>query len=550
MKICYYFDESRKKVCNSAGLDYTPAYIPVMLKTAGLTGSPVSASGVRELSAGDVLIIGAETLDPNAAENIKKAAGRGCRIIGFGTEAPELFPETEPFEPGGGAYDVSGYFRYSDSVSLPVIGRVAAIKNAPVLGTFESLNGCAVPAYSADGGVYYYSFDLPLTLWHAADGRPTYEPRQDFVPFGRVPDGCVLPDDYDFDVPYADEYMKRVCDAVGFPRVFELPADNDDIYDFSLYFAGDDDAGSADNDIYAAREMAKRGLPYHINLMPANDEGDFVINRDQYEYLGSIGCETDLHFDFTRFEYSEDGYKKQAGMYERAFGNKPVCPVNHCLIQAGEAADRYRYQSACKAISDNNRFQTKPDKNNINAFNLTGFASGTSYPRFVLDNAAHGNAPIPFCEINNSYYEPRIYTGAPEEYEKLEKYLDAGSDRAMTLQLFLHPHYISGKIGFDPSPALRALDHALAYIRNKKMKVWFTAPQALSKWWHSRAECAITDVENNGFVFDNRTGRQAAVVLPCRVNTVFVNNENDRIIKKRGVCYVPLGPGRSEVKYE
>ena len=73
MKICYYFDESRKKVCNSAGLDYTPAYIPVMLKTAGLTGSPVSASGVRELSAGDVLIIGAETLDPNAAENIKKA---------------------------------------------------------------------------------------------------------------------------------------------------------------------------------------------------------------------------------------------------------------------------------------------------------------------------------------------------------------------------------------------------------------------------------------------------------------------------------------------
>ncbi|MBO4421949.1 MAG: hypothetical protein J5879_00805, partial [Clostridia bacterium] len=533
MQIYYYSDEKSRKGCNEAGRDYTPAYLPLMLKTLGFTAHRFTPGDPDIPGAGDALLIGAETPDAKGMDALSSALGRGCTLIGFGTTAPGVFPATRPLSISRGDYTVTGYFSLDKTTPLPVIGAVGAITDgdATVLGTFSDGEGNTGAAFAHTGErVYYFSFDLPGTLWHAADGAPTYEPVQQLVPFGRVPDGYVIPPDYDCDIPYAEEYLScldGILSGLGFARVSELPVIDGALCDMALYFAGDDDAGSAENDMEAARAMKSRGLPYHINLMPADAEGRFVISKEQFDTLHEWGCETDLHFDFTRFEYSERGSQLQRDMYVRAFCEEPFSPVNHCLIQVGSAADRYRMQVKCGCKSDNNRFEAKPDPSDINAFNLSGFACGTSYPRFVLDDAAHGNAQLPFCEIYNSYYEPRIYTGSREEYEKIEKYIDRGAERGSTLQLFTHPHYISGKIGFDPAPALRAIDHALSYIKERKYSVWFTAPQKLTRWWFDRAECSVKDAGKEGFVFDNPTKRSVSVILPDGVGRVTVNGAEE-----------------------
>lgn len=112
-------------------------------------------------------------------------------------------------------------------------------------------------------------------MWHAADGRPTLELCNGFSK-PRIPDGYVLGQEDNYAVPYADSYMRAVEDLLvsrGFPRLYPLPVHNENVCDLALYFAGDDDATSEENDMAAAEAMFQRGLPYHLNLMPVDEEG-------------------------------------------------------------------------------------------------------------------------------------------------------------------------------------------------------------------------------------------------------------------------------------
>ncbi len=153
-------------------------------------------------------------------------------------------------------------------------------------------------------------------------------------------------------------------------------------------------------------------------------------------------------------------------MYEKAIG-KSYGPVNHCLIQIGTAPERYMMQIECGAKYDNNRFQNKVDPENINAFNLVGYGFGHAFPRFCMADAKNNNQALEFCEIYMSYYEPRIIDGTPDEYKKIENYLDDSFKYARTSQFFTHPHYISGKTSKNPEYALRALDYMKEYVAKK-----------------------------------------------------------------------------------
>ena len=85
MQIYYYSDEKSRKGCNEAGRDYTPAYLPLMLKTLGFTAYRFTPGDPDIPGAGDALLIGAETPDAKGIDALSSALGRGCTLIGFGT---------------------------------------------------------------------------------------------------------------------------------------------------------------------------------------------------------------------------------------------------------------------------------------------------------------------------------------------------------------------------------------------------------------------------------------------------------------------------------
>ncbi len=108
----------------------------------------------------------------------------------------------------------------------------------------------------------------------------------------------------------------------------------------------------------SAREMQRRGLPYHINIMPKDQNGNFVLSKEDVEELHALGCETAIHYNFTRFPYSPEGHRQQAELYKKAIGDSRG-PVNHCLIQIGTAPDAlgewWHARAKCKidAVCDN-----------------------------------------------------------------------------------------------------------------------------------------------------------------------------------------------------
>ena len=62
MKLYYYHDRFAHAQRNAAGLDYTPAYLPAMIKNLGFSAEELTAKDIFLLTAGDLLLIGAETL--------------------------------------------------------------------------------------------------------------------------------------------------------------------------------------------------------------------------------------------------------------------------------------------------------------------------------------------------------------------------------------------------------------------------------------------------------------------------------------------------------
>lgn len=540
MKLYYYHDNIKHKELNDAGIDYTPAYIPVILKNLGFFAHELLPSAVDTVTKNDTVIIGADTVD-------KKIADSGCNILAFGAKG-EIFPKTKTVK-NGGQYDIVGYFKFDKTDEpLPVLQCFDEITSGKCLGRADNKYN----VFTRVNNICYFSFDVIATMLYTADGKPTYEGKNGF-PVGRIPDGCVMPNEYDFNIAYNDCYLRKIEDILhefGFANIFPLPVNDGRVCDLALYFAGDDDAHSRDNDIFAAKEMHSRGLPYHINIMPKDENGNFVVSKEDVEFLHSLGCETAIHYDFTRFEYSRNGHKIQADMYEKEFG-KSYGPVNHCLIQIGTAPERYMMQIECGAKYDNNRFQNKVDPSNINAFNLVGYGFGHAFPRFCMADSKNGNAPLEFCEIYMSYYEPRIINGTPDEYKKIENYLDDSFKYARTSQLFTHPHYISGKTKNNPEYALRALDYAKEYVTKKDWNVWYTAPDALGNWWHERAACHISNTEN-GFVVKNITNRTISVVLPNNVSTVDIDGTptavTQKIVADRTLNIVAVNTGTHIIK--
>ncbi len=528
MKLWYYQDPAARAAAHAAGRDYTPAYLPVMLRNMGVTGEALSPDALiaGQVGPDDTVLFGADVLTEEAAAALDTALKNGAFAVGFGTVGGPfgITPVPVPED----IYAIAGYFSFSGSDEpLPVLGSFLRTpsRDTAVNGSVTAEDG-VFPACLRGENTVYFSFDLPATLWRAADGHPTVEPRPPF-PFGRIPDGSVLPTGYDHRIAYADSYQRFLLTLFlgrGIPSVHPLPPKEGNASQLLLYFAGDDDSCEPEVILEASRRMAERGLPYHVNMMPLDTLEGFTMNDEQIAVIRSRGHELAVHYNFACFPYDDDGWRKQNELFAAKVGGENCCPVNHALIQIGTNAERCRREEALGHLGDNSKFQYAPDPDDINAFNVTGFAFGSAFPRFTIDDAAHDNREFSLCEVYNSYFEPRIRSGAPEEYAKLYGYLDAGAFYCRTLQFFLHPHYLTDVYG--PSrPTLDALDAALAYVKERGFRTVFTATDALTHWWHDRAACRLTDVTAEGFTAILPAGRAFTLRLPDDARDIRVNGQ-------------------------
>lgn len=529
MKLWYYQDPMARAAAHAAGRDYTPAYLPVMLRNMGVTGNALSPEALiaGQVAGDDTVLFGADTLTDEASAALLTALKSGAFAVGFGTAGSPFGTDSVP-EPED-IYAIAGYFTFSDADEpLPVLGSFARVEagKAAAGGTIKAKDG-VFPGCIRSENTVYFPFDLPATLWRAADGRPTVEPRPPF-PFGRIPDGGVLPAEYDHTIAYADSYQRYLLSLFlgrGIPAVHPLPPKSGKAAELLLYFAGDDDCCPPEVILEASGKMAERGLPYHINMMPSEATMDgFSMNAEQIAVIRSRGHELAVHYNFACFPYDEEGWKKQNALFAEKVGGENCCPVNHALIQLGTNAERCRREEALGHLGDNSKFQYAPDPNDINAFNVTGFAFGSAFPRFTIDDAAHGNRELRICEVCNSYFEPRIRNGAPEEYAKLCGYLDAGAYYGRTLQFFLHPHYLTDFYG-PCLPTLTALDAALAHVKEKGWNAVFLATDALTHWWHDRAACRLSNVTSKGFTAELSAGRPFTLRLPDAARNIRVDGK-------------------------
>ena len=455
MNIYYYFNVQKRQERNGNGLDYPACYMPSVLKFMGIDADVFSG---QKLDADDILFVCAEKTDFTP----------DCRVITLGTAPAERIEKV---------------FTHINGIPLFV-----PLEDAPG-GDVILRDENGLPAVVKTENGYHFCFDLVSSVWFSSDGYPA---KCDYFFIGRIPDARPLKDEFS-PPPFNDmliAFLEDILKEMGVPSVYRLPPKDNTVPDSVIHFSGDDDCTSKDLNIEAAKNMHTYGFPYHINAM-VGKTGDFVFDKNIYDELSALGCEVALHLNFADgYEYSDKTVKDQALLFEKKFGVKPYTNVNHCLIQEGSVHKRLRALSECKIAADNSNLGIF-DKTDINAFDLTGFGYGSAFPRFVCDNAEHGNVPLYTLEIPITYYEARVIDG---NTSKIKSYIDGAVQNGRIIQFFFHPHYISSYYKQKQQRTTDALEFIKEYTKN--FNVMFSTTDSIAKFWHARAGVKIkTDGE-------------------------------------------------------
>ena len=580
MGIYYLWDEQLRIDKNRRGENYWFAYITEILCKLGVGGKAVIAeelaagagrgeagagaghgevaagawrgeagesAGAVRFGAGDVVFTGAGGLPCGVQPALREGLARGMTLIGFGTAgADDLFgiKTAGGLAQPDGEFSLAGYFKMREGMrraylpaldasqgrerepeqGLPVFSPVCACEpaGAEVVADFAlEGGGRALPALLRQGNAFYFAFDLAQTLLASAQGKPVYKSEMG-LSWTRIADARITPPDYDTTVAYGDYYayiIQSILYTLGQPMLHRLPPRADGgVPDLMVYYGGDEDATPRVSD-RASEIMHGRGLPYHINLMPAGAGADadagggvngggngsggsgggglwFATTLEEYDRIKSRGHELALHYDLTKCEFTRENFAEQYRAYLRQYGETSVSTVGHCLAHRGWV-ERGRYLESLGVLGDNVRCAEIAIED-INAFNLYGFAFGTSYPAFLYDDGAHGNRRLCFVDIPTTFYEPRVGGKYGDGPEKIRKCLDGAAYFGRMVEFFMHPHYISDAYGYDFRMSHAALDEAARYIEEKGWNVIHGTPDMVCKFWHGRDKSAVTNCVANG----------------------------------------------------
>ena len=467
----YVNDPSLHAARNAAGEDYTPAYIPAMLKFMGMTGKEIAPDALSTLTKDDIVLVGD-----------MKADSTDATVILLGTSAPVR------------RRAVYATYHTQNGFDVPLFVPVLATNEAPdeVLA-YATSDGKQLPALIRCGKNYQFLFDLPATLWFSGDGFMEMQ-NDPYFPVGRTPDWRPLPKAGYADTvkqPYNDLLLlelERILRALGTPALYRLPPMEDGTApDMVLHFSGDDDCCSATINANAAARMKEVGFPYHINAMP-NGADQFCFDTAVLNTLCENGCELGLHLDLTCQPYTKETIQKQFRLFCEAFGMHPITNVNHCLVQHGTQAEFLRWLQSCDIIADNG-YHGIFNEENINAFDLMGFGHGTSFPRYTCDDAAHGNAPLSTMVIPITYYEARL-PNEDSDTSKVIAYLDGAAQNARITQFFFHPHYLNDDNEHCVA-ALRVLALIKSHLAAKGYRALPMTTNTVAQFWQARAQASV-----------------------------------------------------------
>ena len=495
----YVIDQRKKASYNVDNKNFADAYFPEIFDSLGIRAekllpdfSAAELKNIKCLYAGNCNLSSQER---TLTEFVKNG---GCLIL-FATEGlaalcgnyeKELLPQDIDIFAVRGYLNGSDFFSRADKeIKLPVVSNIKVITpacDAEILAEIEA-DGRIVPGITrrsvGKGFVYYFAFSLPQTVWYIRQGKPV---TGDFDgdAMWRTLDGIVACRDA---VPFTDIYQSMLTDIMEKtyhqPYLFELPVIEENIPDYIMFIPGDDE-GASDVQIPAAEEMHKRGLPYHINIMPNEAKDGFNIPRDMITKLRELGTEPSLHYDFlTKNEkpFQQEDIYHQALLYRGYFGEAPCVICNHCLMFAGWA-EHARWSSECGIMGG-----TDKPNGPINPINSYGCAFGTLLPYFVYDDAAHDNQKINYVEIPWALYEPRIYPETEEENKALIRLAIYTAKKSGTpLSVFIHPIYLSQ---WDTEATLKALDYIVEYTKSDNKEV--ITVDDFCRWWFDRSAIAL-----------------------------------------------------------
>jgi hypothetical protein len=222
--------------------------------------------------------------------------------------------------------------------------------------------------------------------------------------------------------------------------------------------------------------------------MPYGENLDFVTTLEEYDTIKSRGHELALHYDMVSHEFAEENFARQYRAYLHTYGETSVSVVGHCLAHKGWA-ERGRYLERLGILGDGCRCAEYAEE--INEFNLYGFAFGTSYPMFLYEDGENQNRRLEFADMPIAYYEPRIGGKYTDGETKIHKCLDDAAYFGRMINLFTHPHYVADNFGYNNQITLAALDEAVRYIGQKGWNVIHSTPDKVCKFWHSRNKSKI-----------------------------------------------------------
>lgn len=577
----YVIDRELREKFHEEGQNDWDSYLPELADAVGIRAVEIAAPVTGEKLKGlTYLMIGARNVEKEA-EELKKWTEAGGILLLFGSTGTSRltgFLREQVEKQTDDDFTTSAYislekeyakrvYDHPEFKTLPVYSfcvETEVSDEAEVLAwlhrpTIFGLDGGDRTEYPAickrklgKGSVYYFAFSLPKTLWVLQQGRPV-DRDYDGDGYYRTGDAIVLTRAHDLMIPYGDVYrsiLKDILSEKPQPFIYELPVDEEGgIPDFILHYGGDDE-GSKDYQMIASRVMKEKQIPYHVNLM-LNGKGEFAITKEQYEELKQNGTTPAIHFDFfaARKFYTREEFDRQLDKYVETFGEVPKMAVNHVLMWTGWVDnERWCMERGIKADQTKIHKHLMPDYNPINTI---GMAFGSTYPHFVYDDHAHGNAKMEFIDIPIGFFEPRVCPETEkEDKEQIDRALEMAFCHKATLNIFVHPIYLAT----EPA-CLAALDHIKEKIKEMGYRVMHVENDFLCDWWFDRSAIILEEIQRDetSFTFRAESGRPFVIQFKGS-GDYFINGEKKRAqaVDRMGadwrVCALPAGENTVKIE--
>lgn len=531
-------DDDLHREANARGENYWPLYAQEVLRRIGLPHEVVGPGRLSDLGALSVLILPPLPEGYLSREQVAAITAwveAGGLLIGLATAGlDDLFGVTVEgaLDHADDEFTPSGCISLTDpewaDPLLPLYERASAL---PVIAPMKlvAAPGCRElararsfferdlhrPAVTwrevGEGAACWWAFDLGECLWKMQQGRPVYE---DFDGDGKLRTmDMVTTRPWPGDIPYGDLMsflLRRVLAEAGAIFLHQLPPMVDGQVPDALLHWGGDDEGATEVQLPAAEFMAGLGLPYHINIMQS-PVGTHQMSRATFERLREIGCERSIHFNFITevghpHRFTREELAAQLDTYLAAYGEMPVCTVFHWVSWTGWA-EPARWLAELGLLGDNDRIHWRYPP--INPVNKVAYAFGSAYPSHYWDDAAHGNARIPFVGIPITGYEVGYVRNVGLEPSQLHRALDLAAFWNLTTSHFHHPIYLTEEAGRS------AVLETLAYLDRRGIRALHMGTDELCRWWHARDASTIERVERDpeGLRISVRTDWPAGCVV-------------------------------------